>query len=237
VVATADCLIAVPGSMEAARQALPVVTGDISTAATDDGVVVVDSRGGPIITERAAQRTWRVRASGFWQVHRGAANHFAEVVRDLAAATPGESVLDLYSGAGLFAGALAASVGPAGTITAVESVVSAVRDARRSLSDLGNIELVHADVDAWLRRHQNRKFSIVIADPPRSGLGAANVTLLSGVAQRALVYVSCEPSALARDARTLADSGWQLERLVGIDAFPMTSHVECIALFTPTRAV
>jgi tRNA/tmRNA/rRNA uracil-C5-methylase (TrmA/RlmC/RlmD family) len=72
---------------------------------------------------------------------------------------------------------------------------------------------------------------VVILDPPRAGAGLEVINELDRITKRAIVYVACEPSALGRDAKYLADAGWSMTQLVGLDAFPMTGHVECIALF------
>jgi tRNA/tmRNA/rRNA uracil-C5-methylase (TrmA/RlmC/RlmD family) len=230
VVEIEDCLIAVPGSVEVAREALPFVRGDVSTVSSAGETVVVDPRGGPMISERVRERTWRIHASSFWQVHRHAPEAFTEIVLSMAAVSEGDKVADLYSGAGLFTAPLAQSVGHSGTVLAVESGIDAVRDARRSLSDLGNVDLITADALSWLQTTGD-EFDVVVVDPPRTGVGAEGARHLARIATRAIVYVACEPSALARDAAILLDEGWHLAQVRAVDAFPMTSHVETFALF------
>jgi len=231
-----DCLIAVEGSTELAQQGLNRARGDIETAKSSTGQhVVVDQRGGPWLDERVEDRSWRIHASSFWQIHEDAPQAFVETVRSMARLQTGESLLDLYSGSALFAASLAKDVGERGTIVAVESAIDAVRDARRSCSDLPQIDLVTADVAKWVKGN-SEKFDVVVLDPPRAGAGLEVIEAIGKVATRAIIYVACEPSALARDTRVLLDQGWQLDRLEGFDAFPMTSHVECFALFThPSR--
>ena len=102
----------------------------------------------PRLTERAAGRDWRVTGAGFWQVHPGAADVLVDAVLDGLGPRPGEHLLDLYAGVGLFAGALAADLGPGGRVDAVEADEGAVRDARRNLHDLPMVRLSHARVDA-----------------------------------------------------------------------------------------
>jgi tRNA/tmRNA/rRNA uracil-C5-methylase (TrmA/RlmC/RlmD family) len=70
-------------------------------------------------------------------------------------------------------------------------------------------------------------------DPPRAGAGAEVIDAVRGLDPRAIAYVACDPASLARDTATLLASGWQLRALYGFDAFPMTHHIECIAIFTP----
>ena len=142
----------------------------------------------------------------------------------------GDRLLDLYSGSGLFAASLAHEVGDQGVVVGVETSVDAVRNARRSCSDLGNLELVTADVARWINTCTDQ-FDVVVLDPPRAGAGKQVIDRIAQLATRVIVYVACEPSALARDTAFLAESGWVLESLVGLDAFPMTAHVECIGRF------
>ena len=158
-------------------------------------------------------------------------HRFDEVLR-LARVAAGDTVLDLYSGAGLFAGCIAAAEPGVAEVVAVESSIDAVRDARRSLSDLGTVTLVTADVPSWLGEHAADVFDVVVADPPRAGVGQESARIMAAMARRAIVYVACEPSSLARDTQILRECGWELRILTAFDAFPMTSHVECVALFT-----
>lgn len=231
-----DCLIAVEGSTNLAHTGLNRARGDIETAQSSTGQhVIVDSRGGPWLDETVRDRSWRIHASSFWQIHQDAPEAFVNTVRSMAKLHTGESLLDLYSGSALFAASLAGDVGESGTVVAVESAIDAVRDARRSCSDLPQIDLITADVAKWVKSN-TEIFDVVVLDPPRAGAGLEVIEAIGRISRRAIVYVACEPSALARDTRVLLDQGWQLDRLEGFDAFPMTSHVECFALFThPTR--
>ncbi len=232
-----DCLIAARGSVDLARTALGIGDGDISTVATSEGKqVVVDPRNGPIVDEVVGNRRWHIHAGSFWQVHPLAPSVFVNTVREMAALTPDETLLDLYSGAGLFAASLASDVGEDGEVIAVESSIDAVRDARRSCSDLPQLNLITADVTKWLAANSSEMFDVVVLDPPRAGAGQQNIATIAKMADRAIVYVACEPSALARDTAILQDHGWILHELRGFDAFPMTSHVECIALFQRASA-
>lgn len=226
-----DCLIAVDGAVSLAEQGLHLGADEVSTAMSSTGEHVVgDPRGGPWLTERVLDRSWRIHASSFWQVHREAPERLVRTVRDFAGLKSGERLLDLYCGSGLFAASLARDVGENGTVVGVESSVDAVRNARRSCSDLGNLELITADVNKWVLSNREL-FDVVVLDPPRAGAGGVAVEAVSKTAQRAIIYVACEPSSLGRDTAYFAQQGWSLTKLVGFDAFPMTAHVECIALF------
>jgi tRNA/tmRNA/rRNA uracil-C5-methylase (TrmA/RlmC/RlmD family) len=124
-------------------------------------------------------------------------------------------VLDLYSGAGLFAANLAPGVA---SVTAVESSGQSVRDGIRSSKDLANLSFVEADVLKFLRGNQ-RSFETVIMDPPRSGATGKVIAALESTAARKLVYVACDPVALARDLKQLGESGWQLAGMRRLTCF------------------
>jgi tRNA/tmRNA/rRNA uracil-C5-methylase (TrmA/RlmC/RlmD family) len=173
-----------------------------------------------------------VSLGGFWQVHPGAAEVLGRAVLAGLDPRPGDMALDLYCGAGLFAGLLAEAVGPDGAVLAVEQDAAAVRDARHNLRDWPWARILRGDAAAVLRRTGMRSASIAVLDPPRTGASRSVVDALCTTAAdlRRLAYVSCDPATLARDLRLLLDGGWRLTELRGYDAFPMTHHVECLAV-------
>ena len=212
----------------------------------------------PTVMERlAAQRysaEFEVSARGFWQVHPGAAAMFVDTVLDLLEPQAGETAVDLYAGVGLFAAALAAAVGDGGRVIAVESDASAVACAAGNLAAYPSVVAVRARVDdafgvprasrsgpaprraqrpRKLRRHplMPLRADLVVLDPPRTGAGRGVVAQVAELAPRAVAYVACGPAALARDTAYLRESGYHLRELRAFDAFPMTAHLECIALF------
>lgn len=235
-----DCLIAVPGSVELAKSALHLGTKEIATAqSSTDQLVLVDQNGGPWLDEIVEDRSWRIHAGSFWQVHKDAPTVFVSQVRKFAQLKPADRLLDLYAGAGLFAATLAKDVGAKGEVVAVESSINAVRDARRSCSDLGNLTLITSDVGQWLLQNDQRKahkeFDVVVLDPPRTGAGQEVISKIAQLAKRSIVYVACDPASLGRDTGYLKEVGWEIAELVGFDAFPNTAHVECIAKFIPAK--
>ena len=194
--------------------------------------------GRPYVAEQAAGRLWQVSADGFWQVHPAAADTLSAAVVEALAPRPGDTVLDLYCGAGLFAGAVASVVGPDGAVTGVESDAAAVKNARQNLSDCPQAKFLKADVAQAASAGDLPPARLVIADPPRTGLAREVVAYLTGdgvagdtPAER-FAYVSCDPATLARDLALLISGGWTLESLRAFDAFPMTHHVECVASLT-----
>jgi tRNA/tmRNA/rRNA uracil-C5-methylase (TrmA/RlmC/RlmD family) len=180
------------------------------------------------VHERAIGREWAVPVGGFWQVHVGAAELLAEAVARAAAVQPGDRCLDLYAGVGLFTAVLAAA---GGTVVAVESDPRAVAAARRNLAD-ADADVVGMRVDRWLMTAPPA--DVVVLDPPRKGAGRAVVERIAALGPRTVVYVACDPAALARDTATLRDAGYALGELRAFDLFPMTAHVECVAIFQPT---
>ena len=176
------------------------------------------------IHEVAAGRRWRVSAESFFQGRPDGAEALVDAVAAAltAAVVPGASVVDLYSGVGLFAGVLGERTG--GRVVAVESNASAVADARINLADLAGARIVRSDVRRW----RPSAGDVVVADPSRHGLGAGVVDRLGATGARALALVSCDPGALGRDAGLLAGAGWRLDSVRLIDLFPHTAHIEAV---------
>ncbi|HEY0485680.1 MAG TPA: TRAM domain-containing protein [Mycobacteriales bacterium] len=219
-----------------------VVSGSVTAPAGDFAVLDGNGRGAakPVrgharVRERVGDRTYLVHAGGFWQVHPAAAETLSAAVAAMLEPRPDDHLWDLYGGVGLFAGALGPSVA---RVTVVESGAAAAADASRNLRDLPGATVHRAKVDAWLRR-PSPAADVVVLDPPRVGAGAAVMrNLLTGAggrrhAPRRVAYVACDPSALARDVATARGLGWRLSALRVFDLFPMTHHVECVALLEP----
>ncbi|MGH3302947.1 MAG: class I SAM-dependent RNA methyltransferase [Streptosporangiaceae bacterium] len=207
---------------------LPALAADgVQIAGRPRGRTQVRGRG--YLTQRAASRDWRVSLGGFWQVHPAAADTLASDVLAALHPQPGEHTLDVYCGGGLFAGVLAQAVGPAGTVLAVEQDAAAARDARYNLRAWPWARVRHGDAAALLARTDLSDVSMVVLDPPRTGVDRRVIEALH-TGPRRIAYVSCDPATLARDLRLLLDGGWELAGLRGYDAFPMTHHVECLAI-------
>jgi tRNA/tmRNA/rRNA uracil-C5-methylase (TrmA/RlmC/RlmD family) len=185
-------------------------------------------------TEYAGGRPWRVSAAGFWQVHPGAAEVLVDAVRQVLAPRPGERLLDLYSGVGLFGGCLVGDLGPHGEVVAVEGDARAVRDARRALHDVPQVRLVACDVTSALASDVvPARADLVVLDPPRSGAGREVCAQVAARGPRAIAYVACDPAALARDVALLRGFGYGMTSLRVLDLFPMTHHVECVTGLHP----
>jgi len=192
--------------------------------------------GRAFLAEQAGGRLWQVSADGFWQVHPAAAGRLSQAVIEALDPAPGDTVLDLYCGAGLFAGVLAPLVGQDGAVTGIESDPAAVRNGRQNLADFPWAGLREADVADAAGDPELASCRLVVADPPRAGLARAVIDYLTGDSQaERFAYVSCDPATLARDLALLIAGGWRLDQLRAFDAFPMTHHVECVATLIRLR--
>jgi tRNA/tmRNA/rRNA uracil-C5-methylase (TrmA/RlmC/RlmD family) len=181
-------------------------------------------------------REFRVSGAGFWQVHPMAAQTLVEAVLELGRPASGEHAVDLYAGVGLFSVFLGELVGSPGRVVSVEGGAVAVRDARRNLHDQPQVEIVHAPVEQALAAGRaGERADLVVLDPPRTGARAAVVRRIAAMRPGRVVYVACDPAALARDVATFARLGYRLTDLQAFALFPMTSHVECVALLTPVQ--
>lgn len=201
---------------------------DATSVLIGSGRAATVIRGRRYVTEQAAGRSWRV-SGGFWQVHPGAAETLVAAVLDALHPESGERALDLYSGVGLFAGALADRLGPSGIVVAVEGSRTAVADARRNLHDVPTVRLVNATVEKWIAHSGLDGVDLVVLDPPRSGARRQVVERIARLRPRAVAYVACDPAALARDVAYFSECGYGLVGLRAFDLFPMTQHVECVA--------
>ena len=200
--------------------------------------VVVDGRpvcGPHGVRHEVLGRRFEVAAGGFWQVHPGAATALATAVLDALDPQPGERALDLYAGVGLFAALLGERVGPTGAVLAVEADRRACADAARNTDDLPHVRIRTAPVDPQVLARAGSP-DLVVLDPPRAGAGLEVTRALAALRPRRLAYVACDPASFARDLQVLLDAGWTLEDLRGLDLFPMTEHVELVAVLTPPGA-
>ncbi len=197
-------------------------------------------KGDERLVERAGGRTFRITGGGVWQVHRKAADILTTAVNE-AIATAGfdktADNLDLYGGVGLFAGTIAAKFGVDSVITTVEAFKTATEDAKLNLADLPNVRAILAPTERFLdervsshvKNGSPETTATVILDPPRAGAGAKVVGQVLALKPKHIVYVACDPIALARDLKPLTEGGYELASLRAFDLFPHTHHVEAVA--------
>ena len=163
-----------------------------------------------------------------------------DVVIDFANITAGDQVLDLYGGVGLFTSQCLELIGESGRIDLVEGSKSATGDALRNFANFSNVGVHTGDVEKILPRFS--KADVIILDPPREGAYAL-VQALAALHQqpelrqdwtppKRIVYVSCAPATLARDAGVLVnEAGYTCTKAGVVNMFPHTAHVESIAVF------
>ena len=173
---------------------------------------------------RCGEDVFQVSGHSFFQVNRFLADRLAEQV---AAQCEGRLAVDLYAGVGLFTLPLARRFRE---VVAVDSSSSAMRDLRFNARRAEcSIRAVHLDVDVFLDGFSDQP-DLIVADPPRTGLGAAVVSQIIRLAPPRLHLVSCDPATLARDLKLLLAGGFSLRHLTLVDLFPQTYHIETVAI-------
>lgn len=208
------------------------------------GVVILGLPGGrgrviagqDFVHERVLNRVFRISAGSFFQVNPTQTPVLVEQALAALHPMPSDVVLDGYSGAGLFSLFLAEH---AAHVRAIESQPSAVADARASalLNGVTNVLAQEGLLERVLgtMRRQRERIDLALIDPPRSGCLPRALIELAGMEPRAIVYISCDPSTLARDLRILCDNGYMLRTVQPVDMFPFTSHIECVVTVERAR--
>jgi len=237
-----DCIICVEGmnfNEIASRDLKGDVRVEISASNTDErSIALAPTRGeekarlteGPaVLHENVLGRSLEVSQESFWQSHKKAPEVLTQAVLEFAQLKSGEHVLDLYGGVGLFSAAILEAVGSTGHVDLIEGSKVATADAARNFAAFSNITIATGDVAKLLPRITAA--DVVVLDPPRDGAGKEAVAHIARLAPRAIVYVACDPAALARDTAYLADHSYSLVKVRAFDLFPMTHHIECVALY------
>lgn len=203
---------------------------DVAIGSDSKVVTTIEGRENiELIHQKVGDFDFTISPKSFWQSHQAAPNTLLDAVLRFADIRTGDHVYDLYAGVGLFASALIGLVGASGRVTLIEESESAIDDARRNFADFENVEIVEGRVERELSRF--RRGDVVVLDPPRSGAGESIIRKIASLEPRTIVYVACDPSALARDTATLASLGYKLAGLRAFDLFPMTQHIESVARF------
>jgi len=172
-----------------------------------------------------AGRVYKVSAGSFFQVNSLQAGRMVSFLLEHLPLQPHMTVLELYSGVGLFSARIAPCVA---RLVAVEASSSACADFVENLDEFDNVELYEAPVERTLPS-LDIKTDLILVDPPRSGLGARVIPHLLACEAPFLAYISCDPATLARDARRLVAGGYRLEQVTPVDMFPQTYHIESIS--------
>ena len=217
------------------RRALGAIGRELRGALPLRGLVAYDHRrhrwvgGDDAIEERIDGLDCRVSDRTFLQINPGVNAALVSAVVEWAELSGRERVVDLYAGFGNFSLPLARR---ARLVTAVESSPSAVADARFNARASGvGLRVASSPVESWTPEADEGSPDLIVVDPPRAGLTRAALDRAVALAAPRILYVSCEPATLARDAGRFARAGYRLARIQGFDMFPHTAHVEMLSEF------
>ena len=182
--------------------------------------------GDPFLSEVIAGIRFRITASAFFQNNTQAAELLVQLAGEALEVSAEDTLLDAYAGGGLFA----LTVGrTARRILAIESAGMAADDLAFNSKAAGiDVEVLPGSVEGGIG---SGEWTVAVCDPPRTGLGADGVAAVTRTRPRAVAYVACDPASLARDARLLAEAGYDFDYAVPVDMFPQTFHVETVARF------
>ena len=144
----------------------------------------------------------------------------------------GDKVCDLYGGVGLFTMGISEIIGENGYVHLVESDDYANNDARKIFKNHKNVLVRKGRVEKELPLVDS--VDVILLDTPRNGAGSLVVDQMVSKKPRTIVYVSCDPASLARDTKLLLENNYSLDKIIAIDLFPMTHHIECVAKFKQT---
>jgi tRNA/tmRNA/rRNA uracil-C5-methylase (TrmA/RlmC/RlmD family) len=176
---------------------------------------------------------YQVSQESFWQSNISAPQTLVDAVLGFADLRAGDHLLDLYGGVGLFTGAALALIGSEGRADIVEGSAAATKDARHNFARYPQVNIHTGDVAREIRKFSEA--DVIVLDPPRTGAGKSVIEKCAGLGARAIIYVACDPAALARDTVYLTEAGYHLEAIRAFDLFPMTHHIESIALYLPSK--
>ena len=245
VIPVTDCLICVDelGISELSQKDLKAdYRVEVSSSNTGERTIALASAGakekaritqGPaVLHEKVLNKVLEVSQESFWQSHKMAPEILTRAVLDFGNFRQGEHVLDLYGGVGLFTAAILEVIGDSGHVDLIEGSKSATGDASRNFASHSNVKVITGDVAKHLPRIS--RADVIVLDPPREGAGKEVVAQIARMRPRAIIYVACDPAALARDSAYLEDHSFSLINIRAFDLFPMTHHIECVALYAQT---
>ncbi|HBU69207.1 MAG TPA: 23S rRNA (uracil(1939)-C(5))-methyltransferase RlmD [Elusimicrobia bacterium] len=188
--------------------------------------------GAPVIHEKLIVKNreygFNISPFSFFQTNTYACEKLYETVVDIAPWAKTDRVLDLYCGTGTIGLVLAPCTG---RVYGVEQIPDAVKNARENslLNKIENIEFVEGSVENWVKLNKELEFDSLVVDPPRSGLTPKIIEFITAEAPAKIVYVSCNPSTLARDLKAICLGGrYEVVKIVPVDMFPQTFHVETV---------
>ena len=201
----------------------------IATGYASDESAVRTSEGPDVADYSVNGFKLEVAQRSFWQSHKLAPAILTKVVNEFANLQTGDQVLDLYGGVGLFTSQFLEVIGENGRVDLVEGSKSATADAMRNFASFSKIKVHTGDVAKLLPRFSMA--DVIVLDPPREGAGKDVIAAMVALKPRSIIYVACDPAALARDTTYLGAAGFEIEKVRAFDLFPMTHHIEMVALF------
>ncbi len=213
-----------------------IVDGDMPESAESWGVPVAHRTGSrirpaigdPRLTEIVSDVTFRIPLGGFFQSNTPGAEALVGLVADVLEVEEDDTLLDGYCGVGLFG----ATVGQAADrVVGIESTHGAVAAARRNLDAAGVDHNLVTGTFTKDIESLDEYWDVAVVDPPRKGLGQRGIEAVTSAMPRRIAYVACDPASLARDAKMLADYGYDFIEATPVDLFPQTYHVETVARF------
>ena len=185
------------------------------------------------LKEVVENNTYLISPKSFWQSHINAPRLLLQQVIKYSDIKLGDRICDLYGGVGLFTFPIATLAGENGEVHLIERDNDCIKDARKISQNNKNIIIHHGRVEQKLGKIKD--IDIIILDPPRNGASKQVVHQIIDKKPRSIVYVSCDPASLARDTKILLENNYVLDDIIGLDLFPMTHHIESIALFKTQR--
>ena len=224
--------------VELLRQAVPDAVGVVLGVNTQPTGAVLGTEyrtlwGADVLTDTLCGLTFRLSVPSFYQVNREMAEVLYDKAVEFAGLTGGETVLDLYCGAGTITQVMARH---AGQVIGAEIVPEAIEDAKENAkrNNIANVAFFCGDASAVAADFAAKGLrpDVICVDPPRKGLTPEVVQAAAQMAPRRIVYVSCDPATLARDVKLFAQSGYEAIRAAAVDMFPGTANIETVVLLS-----
>jgi 23S rRNA (uracil1939-C5)-methyltransferase len=172
-------------------------------------------------------RPFQVSAGAFFQVNTAMAEKMVTHLLENLALSEKDTLVDAYCGVGLFSAFLAPKVG---RLVGIEAHPESCEDFVVNLDEFENVELYESPVEDALAALETA-VDVLVADPPRAGLGRPVLEGIQKLRPRVIAYISCDPATLGRDARFLTEMGYQLRQITPFDLFPQTYHIESISFW------
>ncbi len=216
------------------RQKFPQITSVIHVKNNNDKIVLRGPYktlyGDGVLYETVEWAKYHIPPTSFFQVNTPILKSLLGKVKEILEPEKDQSLLDLYGGSGLFSVYLAPLFSKVKTVES-SKVSSRIVAKNASVNEVTNITSVESDVEEFLRV-ESGKYDSIIVDPPKSGLNKKVIDHLLRLNPEKLVYISCDPSTLARDTAIFTGKGYEIKKVIPFDMFPHTYHVETVVLMT-----